>query len=470
MVPMTLPSAFKGSIATVLSLAVLGCSGGESAGGTAGSGGRDTATIPASTSLVLPGLGFVASSFSFYYPDDPETSLDGFDLDGRVSSMDSPEADECAHDDWVGPGGEPGIDYGFLQIINNEETRQDGKYVFGGFRKDQLVDGVIGGAVKNGSMTILLQVQGLDDPRNDDDVVVQIFGSEDSPALGTDKSILPGATLGIHPDARFHSGEVQGAVVDGVLTAGPIDLLFPVDIMIVQDELLIHDSWLRVELADGTFQGTVSGFWDVSNIRDIIGVPTTDNGNAANFTIEQFDAAMAAFADGDYDAESGRCNSFSIMFEFGGLQAFIVSEGGAGDAGGTCGPGEPGGVPTVVDQCVNGPDQAAVAALATADLSGPAALGKMAQDCTTSACGAEVAGVLSGSSEEARNAFGDCLAKCMADRTGLSLGCTGCYGSIAACSTGCCLAPCLPPNSGSAECANCALSHCIDVNDCTGLY
>ena len=71
---------------------------------------------------------------------------------------------------------------------------------------------------------------------------------------------------------------------------------------------------LRIELGDGTFEGTVSGYWDVANIRDIIGAPTTQNGNAANFTIKQFEAGMAEFADGDYDADSGLCNSFSIMF------------------------------------------------------------------------------------------------------------------------------------------------------------
>ena len=36
--------------------------------------------------------------------------------------------------------------------------------------------------------------QGLDDLQNDDDVTVQIFASEDSPALGTDNSVLTGAT------------------------------------------------------------------------------------------------------------------------------------------------------------------------------------------------------------------------------------------------------------------------------------
>ncbi|MGB3052860.1 MAG: hypothetical protein WBB42_17790 [Polyangiales bacterium] len=454
-------------MASALSLALFSC-GGDSPGfaGVAGSGG----TAGEAIAQVLPGLGFVASSFGFYYPDDPAAGLDGFDLDGRVSRSDSPGADECAHDDRMGPNQEPGIDYGFLEIIDNEAVREDGKAVFGGFHEGQLVDGVISGAVKNGSMTILLQIDGLDDPQNDDDVRVQIYSSEDSPALGTDSSVLLGATLSIHPDSRFHSGEVQGSVVDGVLTAGPIDFLFPIDIMIVRDELLIHDSWMRVELLDDGFQGTVSGYWDVANIRDIIGVPTTDNGNAANFTIEQFDAAMAELADGDYDAGTGLCSSFSTMFRIGGVQAFIVSDSSPGGMGGNGGSGGGRVIPTPLDQCVNDADQAALDALATDELSGPAIVGMIAGDCPLSACTSELGGVLSDGSEAARNALGDCIANCISDQTGLSTACTGCYGSIASCSTAFCLAPCLPPNSGSQECANCALENCIDVNACTGLY
>jgi hypothetical protein len=461
------PSALLAGVC--LALASFGCGSGDTSGGAAaGAGGGAAGARGTPGPVVLPGLGFVASSFSFYYPADPDTSLDGFNLDDRVSTTESPAVDECAHDDFTGPNDEPGIDYGFLDIIRNPEVREDGKYIFGGFREGQLVDGVIGGAVKNGSMTILLQLQGLDDSQNDDDVVVQIFGSEDSPALGTDNAMLPGATLSVHSDTRFHSGEVQGTVVNGVLTAGPIDLLFPVDIMIVQDEMLIHDSWLRIELGDGEFAGTVTGYWDVANIRDIIGTPTTQNGNAANFTIEQFEAGMAEFADGDYDADTGLCDSFSIMFKFSGLQAFIVSAGEHDGMGGTCGPADGGGPPPLEDQCVNAADQVALDALATEELSAAAVLGMIAGECPTSACIAEIGAVLSDGSEAARDALGDCIASCMTERTGLSAGCTGCYGSIAACSTGCCLAPCAA-DPGSAECANCALENCIDVNACTGL-
>ncbi|KPK66609.1 MAG: hypothetical protein AMS21_01395 [Gemmatimonas sp. SG8_38_2] len=451
------------TMALVSVLAGWGCGGGnqDNAGGVDGAGGS-------SASLVLPGLGFVTSTFGFYYQGDPEAGLHtGFNLDGRVSSKEAPAPGECAHDDFVGSNGEPGIDYSFLRIINDEEVREDGKYVFGGFREGQIIDGVIGGAVKNGSMTILVQIQGLDDPRHDDDVRVRIFGSEDGPALGTDNAVLQGATLSVHANSRFHSSEVMGMVADGVLTAGPIDLRFPVDIMIVRDELFLHDAWLRLELEEDAFEGTIAGYWDVANIRDIIGKPTTDNGNAANFTIEQFDAAMREHADGDYDPQSSQCGSISTMFRVAGVQAFLV---GAGEPGGQGGNGGDGGaITTPVDQCLNDADQAALEALASEEQSGPAVVGMIAGDCPLTACGAEVGTVLSDSSEEARNALGDCIARCISDQTGLSAGCTGCYGAIAACSTAFCIAPCLPPNSGSEECANCALENCIDVNACTGL-
>jgi hypothetical protein len=207
----------------------------------------------------------------------------------------------------------------------------------------------------------------------------------------------------------------------------------------------------------------------VSNIRDIIGKPTTDNGDAANFTIEQFDAAMAERADGDYDPASERCTSFSTTFQIRGVQAFLASASDPGSAGGTCGPPDDDGTPTPVDQCVNPADQAAIEALATPEQSGPAALGALAADCPISSCGAEIGVVLTDSSGEARNALGDCIARCISDQTGLSVACTGCYGSIAACSTGCCLEPCLE-DAGSEDCANCALDNCIDINACTGLY
>lgn len=433
-----------------------GCGGDSSVGGggQGGSGGfAGAATITS---------GYVVSSFGFFYPDSLESRFEGFNLDQRVSRADAPAPNECAHDDFISPGGEEGIDYNFLRVILTEEITEGGEYLFGGFRKGQLVDGVINGAVKNGSMTILLDVQGVDDAQNDEEATVQVFASEDSPMKGTNDEVLAYATLSVHPDPAFHTQIVTGRIVDGVLTAGPLDLFFPIDIQIVSDVFIVHDAWLSIELADDRFTGLLAGFWDVSNIRDIIGKPTTDNGNAANFTIEQFEEAMLELADGDYDPELDICTSFTTMFAFSGVQAFIA-RGGGGDPG-TGGAGGSGPIEAPVDQCLGPEDQAVLEAIG-----GLGPIGQLAAQCPTTSCGMELTDVLtSGGSDTARIALGDCIALCISDQSGLSTGCTGCYGSIAACSTSYCLLPCAA-DPGSSECAQCALDNCPSLDECTGL-
>lgn len=436
---------------------------GGTAGGASGTGGNVDNTIVTS--------GYVASTFGFFYPDGLDGDVPGFDLDQRVSQAGSPMANECAHDDFTGPSGEEGVDYNFLRVIFNEETREDGKFVFGGFREGQLVDGVINGAVKNGSMTILLDVQDIDDPQNDDEVTVQIFGSEDSPMKGSDDEVLPYATLSVHTNPQYHTDRVTGSISDGVLVAGPFDLNFHINIQIVEAEFVIHDSWIRIELGDDAFQGLISGYWDVADIREILGEPTTSNGNAANFTIEQFETAMAQFADGDYDADAGVCTSFSTMFTFTGVQAFIARGGGGDGTGGTGGTGGSGsmGLPTPTDQCTNDADRAALDALATEDQTGLDIVGQLTESCTLESCIAETLPLIGGdTSEGALRAASDCVAACISDATGLSTACTGCYGLTVACGAGVCYDVCQPPNQGSPECAECSLG-CTDLGSCLGL-
>lgn len=443
-----------------LAVVAFGCGGSDTvaSGGTVGAGG-----VGGTGPSALVTSGYVASRFGFFYPDGLDSEFAGFDLDNRISRADSSGANECPHDDFMTPDGRQGIDYNFLRIIFDSRMKESGEFFFGGFREGQIVDGVINGAVKNGSMTILLDVQGVDDPANDDEVSVQIFGSQDSPMKGTNDEVLPFATLSVHPDDTYHTQRVSGSIVDGVLTAGPFDLIFPINIQIVRDEFVVRQSWLRIELGEDTFEGVIAGLWDVNNIRDIIGKPTTDNGNAANFTIEEFEEAMLTHADAAFDEDAGICTSFTTMFIFSGVQAFIAQGGGGPGSGG--GGGSNGGpIDTPLDQCVGAADQAALE-----DIGGVGVIGGLAAECPASSCGMELTNVLtSGGSDAARIALGDCIAQCITDQSGLSRMCTDCYGSIAACSTSFCLQPCAA-DPGSQECAQCALDNCSSLDDCTGL-
>jgi hypothetical protein len=119
-----------------------------------------------------------------------------------------------------------------------------------------------------------------------------------------------------------------------------------------------------------------------------------------------------------------------------------------------------------VDQCVNDADQAIY------DDLGAGAVGDVAAGCANPAagCGGPLGAILGGdTSENARKALGDCIAQCVSDETGLSTECTSCYGLITTCAIADCLEPCLPPNSGSAECAACSTENCGFFDACLGI-
>jgi hypothetical protein len=269
-------------------------------------------------------VGYVVSDFGFLYPDMDldkypnmensdfgEEGVRGFDLDGLIDGGTEPGT--CLHDDFDAPDGTPGIDYGLWSFLRQFEP----------MRQNQLIDSVISSAVKNGEMSIVMELGGVDDLVNDDEVTVQIFSTQDSPLVGTDGQVLPNGTLAVHPDATYHSTIATGSIVDGVLVAGPFDVSLKFNIQIVDADMLLTGNWIRLTLGDGTASGILSGHWSAAQIDEIIGTPTTQNGNAAGFDYTEFSAAMEA-ADADYDEASGECTSFTTIFRLDVVTAFLT--------------------------------------------------------------------------------------------------------------------------------------------------
>ena len=253
-------------------------------------------------------LGFVFSSFGFHYPTGGEVL--GFDLDGVSSAAAAPGDSECAHDDFPG-----GVDYGFSHFIDR----------FSGLQQGQIVDGVIHGAVRNGSMTMLMVIGDLDDRGDDDAVTLQLLSSEDVPMTGADGSVLSGSTLSAHPELRFVGAVLPASVRDGVVEAGPFDVRWDFNIQIVESELAVHDAWIRIELLEeGGAAGVLSGVWDLADVREIIIDPTTSNGDAAGFTAEEGESALEEIADAGYDPATDSCTAVTAVFEFEAVSAFVV--------------------------------------------------------------------------------------------------------------------------------------------------
>lgn len=139
--------------------------------------------------------------------------------------------------------------------------------------------------------------------------------------------------------------------------------------------------------------------------------------------------------------------------------------GGSAGAGGSAGTGGTEFQPPV-DQCVNDEDQAIF------DELGAGAVGAVAAGCGTppsTPCGGQLGTVIGGDrSPAAVTALSDCIAQCISDDTGLSTGCTNCYGLITTCAIGTCFDEC-GSDPGSTECAQCSTDNCSFFDACLGI-
>lgn len=242
--------------------------------------------------------------------------FDGFDLDGRASTTTAPASDECPHDDFAGAGGAPGVDVQMWRALGCVR----------GFQPGEIADLVIDSAVKTGAMTIAVELSDLDDERNDDSVGVQVVASLDAPAVGGDGSVLPYGTISVHPEARYHSDVGMGALVGGVLSAGPMDIRVRLNIQIVQGDLTLRHAWVRIELlADGTAVGQLAGYQPVEEMYDIFGRQAGYAGaEALSYSCSGLYEALAMRADGDFDPDTRTCSSLSVVYRFAGIPVFVA--------------------------------------------------------------------------------------------------------------------------------------------------
>ncbi len=242
--------------------------------------------------------------------------LPGLDLDGLISSEQAPADGECAHDDFSGELGERGIDYQFWRAVG----------CIRGFQKGDISNTVVEEAVINGSMTILIDLEGVDDERNDDEVVAQVFGSTDVPSIGADGSVLPFATLTIHEDTQYHGTSGTGEVVDGVLVAGPMDINLRLNIQIVDGDQSMRDGYLRVEFQpDGSIKGQMFGYQPVDEAYDIFGIQAGAAGaEALSYTCSGLWEALQSSADGHPDPVTGACSTISVAYRFEAVPAFVA--------------------------------------------------------------------------------------------------------------------------------------------------
>ena len=244
----------------------------------------------------------VIREFVFFGEDSPGVT-EGFDLDGVDNR--EPDAASCYVEDMVDSEGRAGIDNQLAKIWTDLEP------LIG-----EATQGLLHGAINEGRFLMMVELEGVDDLQNDDDVTVHILRGSHKPDIGTEGKIAPYQTF--YADEDFPSSRIENMqIVDGILEAGPLEFSIPVDILDAKFILPVRRGMIRLRISDdGSFSGYIGGFMTPSE-----------------FLSEMYETGAKAEAElvtplfeenTDSAPQDGRCMDMSAAFGFSGATAFVV--------------------------------------------------------------------------------------------------------------------------------------------------
>lgn len=277
-------------------------------------GGADTRILPyrgpdEMNVTMLPGI----------VPDpgysEPETSVvRGFNLDGDDGSGAWP-AWTRPHRNFVSPEGEKGIDNQLFTILG----------CIAGWRRNGFLP-MIGNELRRaGGLSILIEISGIDNEANDDDVAVTILYSTDPMRRdGKSKNVLSDFTFRVEDNPAFSQDFVRfrGKIVDGVITTEAVEKIY------------MHEgsgnSWpiskarMRLQfLPDGTLRALLGGYRDVRQYLATAFFRSSDYENTIGFNSPGLYNAVKRAADGLKDPATGEFTGISAAYELEGIPAFI---------------------------------------------------------------------------------------------------------------------------------------------------
>ena len=237
---------------------------------------------------------------------------DGLDLD-RVKDEKASTAYTCPHTQFVGDDGGAGVDNQLGRIYA----------CISGFREKGTLTPYFTETMRNGMWSMLIDLSGVDDVRNDREVTVDIYAGEDHMVKDPGGNVIAGASLAPKTDPKFHR-TFKGRITNGVLETETIDNLLMPDLRLSnrQPPTLVERPRFRLTLAeDGTAKGYLGGYQAIKTLM----IPEA-NGNSEQFMGLQCNGlyhALKKYADGGRDA-NGQCQTISTAYRIEAVRAYIV--------------------------------------------------------------------------------------------------------------------------------------------------
>ena len=232
----------------------------------------------------------------------------GFDIDGAVTATGDPTG--CGRADYVSPDGVGGIDNAIAGLMPFLDTTE----AVG-------LEDIIQGAINDGRLLLLLELEGVDDWQQDDCVAVRLVFGAGMPARGSDGRLLVDQTMYLSETVAM-AEPVEGRIESGVLTAEGLNFDLPIDIFSAQMVLSIGEASVRVALDEetGTAEGVLGGGFPYANLLDGLLNAAIDS------TLKDaLPVLIPSLADLAPD-ETGVCQNISVALGLGMAEVYVYDE------------------------------------------------------------------------------------------------------------------------------------------------
>lgn len=262
----------------------------------------------------------LAAADPYYRTLDVDTvRLEGINLDGRIS-----------RGNFTSIGGTRGIDNQMFRLVGCTHAYQS---------TGQANDLSVG--MYAGEWGILINLKGVDDLQNDDNVEVGIYGNADPMQLSAQREALPYATYAMDQDPSFRA-TTKGRIKNGVLITDPVDVVFHSILNSMHMVRPLRNAQIRATVSEnGRLKGYIAGYTPIADLynyqygfregrtaRGELSPLRLGSANGAartlGYTCSGAYQAMQRLADGHLDPKTGKFTSISTQYRFEAINAFIV--------------------------------------------------------------------------------------------------------------------------------------------------
>jgi hypothetical protein len=172
---------------------------------------------------------------------------------------------------------------------------------------------------------VLIEVSGIDDAQNDDDVTVGFYHAQERTLRDSSGKPMADMTYRVDPNPRW-TNTLRGKIKNGVITTEIKDVTLGGD-PIVMPEFQFIQARLRLQInADGSLKGMLGGYHKWFPIYWLYGSGGWVIESQNSQDLPGYYYALKKMADADPDPVTGQNTSISLAYQIDAVPAFVVHE------------------------------------------------------------------------------------------------------------------------------------------------